>query len=193
MDVGPDTEYQWPEGMWITRREAKVIDKLVKKTGGPCLELGSCEGHTTWFLAKNNMDVKIVAVDWDGKWKPWSGGRELAYADRDGGFENVESLCMDTDRVDLAGIKPRFVLIDGNSTYEGVRRDTENVLAYRAAYDPGLVVVWHDLHPEGLGQHWAGVSRFLRELSYKLPLQHVEKTCLAVLNVGNDGMMEKLS
>lgn len=188
VEVGPDSDYQWPDWMWVTRREAKVLDKLVKENPGPFVELGCCDGRTTWFLATHNPTTEIVAVDWDGApttmdlaQRPETPGQPLAFLHGRGRFSNVRYLCADSARVPLHQHMPSLIFIDGNHTYTGVQRDTENAMEYKIGYNPQVTLLWHDYHDIGQGPEWAGVGRYLRELGRSLPVRRIKDTNLVLL------------
>ena len=189
VEVGPDSDFSWPDWMWVTRREAKILDKIIKQNPGPFVELGCCDGRTTWFLATHNPDTDIVAVDWDGApttmdlaQRGETPGQPLAYLYGRGKFSKVRYLCADSATVNLPEYKPSVIFIDGNHTYTGVQRDTENAMAYKVGHNPNVTLLWHDYHIDGSGPAWVGVGRYLRELGRSLPLRHIRDTNLVVLN-----------
>jgi len=69
-----------------------------------------------------------------------------------------------------------FAFIDGDHTYEGVKRDTENVLRM---VPPGGVIIWDDYHPESS----IGVTQYLHQLSRRLPVCWIRDTRLAYYRV----------
>lgn len=195
--TAPESDYTWPDWMWVTRREALILDGVAKKLGGPFVELGCCDGRTTWFLAHHNPGLDIVAVDWDGApevmdaaQKGENQGTPLGYLRNRGRYPNVKFLCTDSSHVQLEMIRPKVIFVDGNHTFKGVQMDTENALSYRAGLDAGVTLLWHDYHDEGKGPNWVGVGRYLRGLSQTLPLQRLVGTNLIMFNGSEDGSLK---
>jgi len=65
-----------------------------------------------------------------------------------------------------------FIFIDGGHSYECVKSDTENA---RKILSKKGCILWHDFTP-----HFAGVFRFLSQLSKELPLIHISDTNLVL-------------
>jgi hypothetical protein len=183
LDLPDQKTYLWPDWMWVTRKEALILDTIAKKVGGPFVELGCCDGRSTWFLAHHNPELDIVAVDWDGAPEVMDAAQKgenpslpLGYLRNRGPYPKVKFLCCDSTRLQLELVQPKVIFIDGNHTFAGVQGDSENAFAYRAALNPEVTLLWHDYHDEGSGPNWVGVGRYLREVGKRLPLVRFQGT-----------------
>ena len=120
------------------------------------LEIGTANGGTLFVLARAaSSDAVLISVDLPGgefgggypRWKRGlyrtfaTGGQQLFLIQRDSHQDET----IDQVRNILSGRKVDLLLIDGDHTYEGVRRDFE---AYRAFVGDGGVLAFHDIVPE---------------------------------------------
>jgi predicted O-methyltransferase YrrM len=176
--------------------DVRALCWLALQTEGNIVEIGCNEGLTTRDLALTNPDKKIFAVDYIGNhdtMKPEQNGEKPLpdhFCWRAKDLPNVSPLMSKSADLDYASLENvRFVFIDGDHSYEGVRRDTEKALAHLRR--TGGLIVWHDVYPEQ--PLWCGVWQYLNELNAQLAeeeskIVRVDKTWLAYLKVESPGV-----
>jgi len=142
------------------------------------LEIGTCDGGTTLHMALNAAeDGHVQTVD-----LPPDAEGYLT-------FEKPQRLYIDTPveakieqhlgnsmKMDFAEFAKQgsldFIFIDADHQYEFVKNDTLKSLDVLS--EDGMII-WHDYTMD-----FPGVFKWLNELSEKLPLAHIEGTCLAI-------------
>lgn len=134
----------------------RVSELFKGKESGPCmLEIGSGKGGSTWAWSKLSP-ARFIVVDLPNG--PWGGGpskESMEYINKNSVFpvefilggsgteetfnqvkENLWSKCMD------AHLWLDFLFIDGDHSYEGVKRDYE---MYSRLVRPGGLIAFHDI------------------------------------------------
>jgi predicted O-methyltransferase YrrM len=139
------------------------------------LELGTAGGGTLFLLTRIAADnALLVSVDlrhgqFGGGYPSW---RSRLYRSFANNGQRVETLQGDshepgTRRAVEALLEGRaldFLFIDGDHSYEGVKRDFAD---YAPLVRPGGIIAFHDIVPGGPGKHGdpGGVPVFWRELA----------------------------
>lgn len=161
--------------LWTDYEDTYYIVNLLKNSKN-ILEIGTHRGFTTNNIALNT-DGRITTVDickdmeLDLKFQ----NNEILIRDEVGNAitaQNVNSVIEHSDtffaRYIKAGLKFDGIFIDGDHSYEQVKRDTENALKCCSS---GGVIVWHDVYNEAgtdaktLAQpNNMGVNKVLEEL-----------------------------
>jgi hypothetical protein len=160
-----------------------MVEKARYLSGNIC-EVGVFQGETTLEFASAYPDRKVFAVDlpkddvckfftqmtWE---KVCSKAKHLPNVDlRFEGNSFTPTLEMDI----------RFVFIDGDHSWEGVRRDTEKFIGYFRSTGRNGIIVWHDYYPQD--EDWGmKVYDYLNALSAAEPILHVANTSLCYLNL----------
>lgn len=134
---------------------SKFAEKICKLKINSYLEIGCRFGGTFIFnseiLLKNNSEIKIYACDIipaSPIISEYSTIRKMQYLNLSSREEKFKNLCSE--------IKPEFVFIDGDHSYEGVKNDFlifESMLEtkYIAFHDissdvcPGVVSMWQEM------------------------------------------------
>lgn len=132
---------------------------------GPILEIGRLEGRSTAVLALGSRAAAhghpITSVDLHERYAPIA-RRHLRALGLDDDRPRIDLLSGDSSRM-VAMMPPRsfdVVFIDGDHTYEGVRRDCA---ALAAAVAPGATLLFHDYyHPANTTGEY-GVQRAVDE------------------------------
>jgi hypothetical protein len=174
--------------------EVQALCWLARQVPGDILELGCNEGRTTRELALNFPDKRIFAVDFvarQGTLCPEQRGEKplrgnIARLARD--LPNVKAFNHNSRQIDLtrgpfSGV--RFIFIDGDHSYAGVKADTEIALAHLKRHGTGMIV-WHDFHDDAL--EWVKVYEYVtREVAPLYRVDWIDSTWLAVLRCPFDG------
>lgn len=134
---------------------SKFAEKISKLEIDSYLEIGCRFGGTFIFnsevLSKNNPEINIYACDiipMSEIISEYSSYRKLQYLNISSREDKFKNICLE--------IKPKFVFIDGDHSYEGVKNDFlifENMLEtkYIAFHDissdvcPGVVKMWDEM------------------------------------------------
>lgn len=156
---------------WCLVEDVKYLRHAARNTPGNILEIGCNNGQTTREMALAGGDRTVYAVDWTGPSTMCTSQRHeqiapprLAEQARD--LPNVVVLDQNSRTMDWSQFElVTMVFIDGDHSYQGVRIDTENAVAYLQSRRGGLIV-WHDVcetHPT-----WVGVLKYLQEFSAKV-------------------------
>lgn len=156
--IDPTTDRLTPPGDVLA-----LLELINTHSTGNILEIGCSQGLTTRDIAINFPHKKIYAVDTLGavnseqvNEKPnrdticrWA--RHLP---------NVEVVAVDSQTFDFYQFCPDFdfAFIDGDHTYDGVKRDTEN-LVFKRPFGRQLTLAWHDYYTNC--PSWCGVSHYL--------------------------------
>lgn len=137
-------------------------------SGGNILEIGCNLGWTTRELALAFPNSFVYAVDWPpagqtmsqhqrGEAPGWDRSCEAA---RD--LPNVIPIIADSRKL-MPGVFNNVtrIFIDGDHSYEGVKRDTILAMRMMALLDDGVrgVVTWHDCYENAPA--WVGVRKYL--------------------------------
>lgn len=136
-----DLPLKW-QMTWCERYALHTL--LASQTPRGAIEIGTYRGGSLQVIAEHSDHV--YAIDIDDYCKRHEGDR----------FENVEFLIGDSkemissalESLDARGIPLEFVLIDGDHTGNGVRRDIELILKY--VPKTPLTVVMHDSFNPGV-------------------------------------------
>lgn len=147
--------------------EAAYVYRLARSLrGGTCVEVGRFRGGSTFLLAvATDGDSRVLSIDnhRKAKSKGSSYDRELVAALQKYGLNHkVRLFVADSSSVRIGRATADLVLIDGDHSYEGVRRDWRH---FRDSIRVGGHVILHDA---GSALPYAapalGVSRLVREI-----------------------------
>lgn len=172
------------EGRWTPINDVKIIRHLSKQTNGNILEIGCHTGITTLELLDANPTKHVYAVDYTGN---------LPTVVKEQAYEiptEIGKFIKNEQRVTLYDIRSaefpytkemdiRFIFIDGDHSYNGVKTDTERALEYFKSNHINGMIVWHDYsetHPS-----WVQVKRYVDELSKTYDINVYKDTWVASL------------
>ena len=165
------------------------IYKLLKYLKEDCsakviLEIGTARGGTLYLLSKVSPE-KATLISMDLRDGDYGGGyalwREKLFPSFASSGQTLhllqgnshDPLMKDKLRDLLAGRKVDFLLIDGDHSYEGVRKDFE---LYQDLLAPGGSVAFHDIAPHGKDMN-CDVDRYWMEIKDIYPsMEFVEDT-----------------
>jgi len=144
------------------------------------LEIGTARGGTLFLLTRSAADdAHVLSVDLPGGWfgggYPWWKRvlyRAFARPGQRLDLIRADSHSQETvERVKrtLGGEPLDFLMIDGDHTYEGVKRDFES---YAPLVRPGGVVALHDIVPNRV-ETTSQVDRFWREVKDGRPVKEL--------------------
>lgn len=171
------------------RSEIKnLLELLATRRPRRVLEIGTANGGTLFLFCRVADPVAtIISVDLPGGWfgggyPAWKGILYRCFPGRGQKFHLIraDSHSRETfDRVRnlLSGERLDFVFIDGDHTYEGVRRDYEE---YRKLCADDAIIAFHDIVPNATDPD-CEVPRFWEEL------RATEQTGEFVENPNQDG------
>lgn len=158
--------YQMPDEI------SALLDELRARRVKRVLEIGTARGGTLFLLLQAlGHDARVVSLDLPGgrdgggypHWKialfhsiAW-GGPSLKLLRGD----SHDARMKERTRLALGG-PADFILIDGDHTYEGVKRDFD---LYRDLVAPGGMIAFHDIVPDAR----FGVARFWGEIKDRYP------------------------
>lgn len=141
------------------------------------VEIGSLFGGTLWYWSHLPAIGTLVSVDLPTSQPPLARGVRAAretwrsalsprcdfvLVERDSHLDTtVDEVSADVDDEPID-----FLFIDGDHTYDGVRRDFE---LWSPLVCPGGVVALHDTWKNPDGRHEPGVERFTDEMRARLP------------------------
>lgn len=174
-DKQPVTLHQLPCGGWSAPIADVVMLLKIVVCSKPkkLLEVGSFRGYTALYLAQHVADnTKIVTVDC----YPEHGEayRNTVYDSR------IERRVGETSasmfQQDIPGSYD-LIFVDAEHTYADVKHDTELILPL---VSPTGFIVWHDYANWGYFYGINRVPEYLKELSQKLPIAHVDGSDLAI-------------
>ena len=175
---------------YTAAHEVQALCWLAGETAGDILEIGCNDGRTTRELAINFPQRRVMAVDFAAKNDTLCTQQKgekpqpayIAYFAR--AFPNVSAFNRNSQRLDFTKrpfSSARFIFIDGDHSYRGVKADTEIALKHLKRHRAGTIV-WHDYSdtmPE-----WMKVYEYVnREIAPYYPVEWIESTWLAVLRV----------
>lgn len=146
----PDAEFNNTVLEKFGRRPTSMNDikgllTLIKKIPGNVLEIGAWYGKTTYELATRFPEKIFYTVDWlENKLTEIE---QRARADKDdiGRYskylDNVKLHYLNSADFEYSGKNISLVFIDGDHSYDGVKKDTEKALEN---LKPGDIICWHD-------------------------------------------------
>ena len=163
-------------GRFARNERAQALSRTIGKELRPraVLEIGTASGGTLFLFTRMAADdAEVISVDlpegeFGGGYPPWKSRLFRSFA-RDG--QKVHLIREDSHspetlnevRKVLGGCPVDFLFIDGDHTYEGVRRDFE---MYSPLVREGGVIAFHDIC-HGPVESVGGVPDFWREICAK--------------------------
>ena len=146
------------------------------------LEIGTANGGTLFlFTRMASEDAKVISVDlpkgnFGGGYPVWKSGLFKSFA------KNCQAVCLiraDSHKTEtlhevrkiLDKRSIDFLFIDGDHTYEGVRKDFE---MYSPLVRNGGIIAFHDICP-GPSENVGGVPDFWKEISAKYQSRSILK------------------
>lgn len=168
--------------MQVREEIITLLKMLIRLNPKRVLEIGTANGGTLFLLCRvASPDATIISIDLPGG--PFGGGypewKTRIYKAFTKPYQKLFLLRADSHSTNtlnkvkhiLNGEKLDLLFIDGDHTYEGVRRDFE---MYSPLVKPGGIIVLHDIVP-GPEKFVGGVPSFWRELKKRLE-SHAEIT-----------------
>jgi precorrin-6B methylase 2 len=182
----PDCECDIDESIprYTPTKDIKAVIWLSRKCDGNILEIGCNSGITTNELCKFNPDKKIYALDYLQASQTISEEQKKEVPDKIGSLINkncnVEIINKNSREFDFNDLKDvGFIFIDGDHSFESVKRDTEQSMNYIFKRGKGTIC-WHDYRKN---PSWCGVKKLLDRLSARIPIKHFEGTLVAYTRV----------
>ena len=147
------------------------------------LEIGTAQGGTLllWVQVATD-DALIISIDLPGG--PFGGGypllKRLTYRSFRRNKQRIVLIRADSHHKDtlkkvrniLGGAKLDFLFVDGDHSYEGVKKDFE---MYSSLVRRGGIIAFHDIVP-GSSELVGGVPRFWREVKEKYRFREIVKS-----------------
>jgi len=165
--------------------EVKYLCWLLQQQDGNCVEIGCNKGMTTRDLANANPDRIIYAVDYFATDGPMIDAQKSERPSADDfcvwarHLPNVVCVHAKSGTLNYGALRAvKLIFIDGDHTFEGVRRDTEQAIGHLEGSGGGTIV-WHDFYDDG--PDWVGVRRYLTTTS--LSITSVQNTWLAYAKI----------
>jgi len=153
----------------VKREIAKLLEIVAELRPRAVLEIGTAEGGTLFLFTRvADPNAKIISIDLPSgvpKWKVFlyksfaREGQEI-YLLR--GNSHDPRTLEEVKRV-LGDEKVDFLFIDGDHTYEGVKKDFE---MYSPLVREGRIIAFHDIVP-GPPENVGGVPKFWNEIRAK--------------------------
>lgn len=186
IELPPELEWvpvPWRIG-WIDPPEAHCLYWMAQGNDGAILEIGCREGSTTFCLASFFPERQIYGLDYSAgtTMLPEQQNEQSGEIGKHADFmPNVRIYDTNSRTLDYSIFPERVstIFIDGDHSYEGVKRDTELALAYLQAQNHPFSIVWHDYGDKA--PSWVGVNRYLNTLGQSLPIRHVRGTQMAIM------------
>lgn len=175
---------------WTPHHEVKYLCWLARQVTGDILEIGCNNGQTTLELAIACPDKTVYGCDWTGAPTMCDSQRgeqpdPARFCELARHLPNVRVFNCKSEELAYESLDLGLIFIDGDHSYEGVKKDTEKALSYfarkmqnaecrmqkTATGSPILhssfpllhsYIVWHDCYPEA--PDWCGVWRYLQDL-----------------------------
>jgi len=168
-------KYNVPRQTRLTpNQDVRFLCHLFSKCDGAFLDIGCHAGLTTRDIARNFKDRLVYAFD-DTAINPYCPKEQFSFCNgfttchHAGYLPNVHFIGHDTNQLrELKNVDLAF--IDGSASYQGVKQNTDRVLALNPK-----IVVWHDYF-ESHNVPWLGVSDYLNTLNY--PFNRLEESSL---------------
>jgi predicted O-methyltransferase YrrM len=156
----------------VKREIAKLLEILTKLRPKIVLEIGTYMGGTLFLFTRvADPSAKIISIDLPcgyPKWKVFlfkafsKGGQKIYLIRRN----SHDPQTIEEIRRILGDEKVDFLFIDGDHTYEGVKKDFE---MYSSLVRKGGIIAFHDIVP---GHPRYGVPKFWNEI--KMTYKHLE-------------------
>lgn len=165
-------------------RELQAIVYYSQKADGNIIEIGCCLGGTTTHLGIYNFGKSVIGLDYTGPDPTMVEEQIHELPDEIGKYakhlSNVILLNMKSANFNYDLYKNiKFIFIDADHTYAGVKTDTDKAFEYLQDQESGIVI-WHDYRPHKT-EPWLGVQKYLEEVaSYGFPIKWIDKTDLAI-------------
>jgi|GEM_PF-751027 len=130
---------EYPLGWQMNDAERSTLINLVSSLKPSCaIEVGTAFGGSLYAISQ--YSEKVYSLDFDSS----------QFDTNDKKFSNVEFITGDSnntlplllERLQAEGISPEFILIDADHSYDGVKRDIENLLKIQPLKP--LYVLMHD-------------------------------------------------
>ena len=173
----------------MIKAEIDTLIGLARQTDHCIVEVGTQYGHTCLELARAFPNRHIITIDnskaptmCDGQMEEKLPIREIGHLVR--GLPNVLQADCDSAHFLCGTLKIGMVLIDGDHSYAGVKRDTEHWMQYFRTHSSGGMprfIAWHDAHEDRPA--WIGVLEYLTKEITPRPWKRVDGTLLAYLKV----------
>lgn len=149
-------------------------DHLAERGTSTVLEIGSLFGGTLWYWSRLPALRRCVTIDMPSDWSNVAAGVREARPSWAGFFPDADFLDLMESSHDPATVVTvdewlndgdafDFAFIDGDHSYDGVKRDFE---LYRPMVRPGGLVAFHDTVPNA-DRHEPGVVAFVHELKWQ--------------------------
>lgn len=132
----------------------KLLDVYILKNPQRVVEIGSLLGETLYYWTAYGMRNKIVSIDMlvsqqDSRYQQQKAGHDSLWATHASTFKN-DFLMIEGSSHDPANVEKvrnylgniDFLFIDGDHTYEGVKRDFD---LYAPLVAPGGIIALHDI------------------------------------------------
>ena len=157
--------------MQIREELKKLCEFFIKKSPKVILEIGTANGGTLFCFSKlATSDATIISIDFQGgmfgggypEWKIpiyqsfAKDGQEIHLMREDSHL----SATLEKIKKILNNRQIDFLFIDGDHSYEGVKKDFE---MYKYLVKKGGVIAFHDIAPNGKEELTGGTPRFWRE------------------------------
>jgi cephalosporin hydroxylase len=174
------------------REEVLDLLRLVKELNPRViLEIGTTRGGTLFLFTRvASPDAIIISIDlpggmFGGGYPAWKISLYKSFAIYDQRIYLIRADSHDPETLSdikkiLNGRSVDFLFIDGDHTYEGVKKDFE---MYSPLVREGGIVAFHDIVP-GLHEYVGGVPRFWREVKSN----YVSKEIVKDWNQGGFGI-----
>lgn len=173
------------DGFLTPKNDTQLVVYYSKQIDGDILEIGCNIGRTTVELAKHNPLKKIIGID-------YSESKNLMVSQQKGECpgKNLGRLAKNMENVEIINIKSedfnyenypniRFIFIDGDHSYSGVKKDSEKAIPHIKKY--GGIILWHDYHDT---TEWCGVKKYIDELiSNNENIKIIKDSWLAIMIV----------
>lgn len=172
---------------FLWNNELQCLLWLAAQCSGDILEIGCNNGQTTAELANAFPAKTIHACDFTGGPLPnqdqaseQPAHEALAVFAKQKNVNVINCLSADLNYAQMAGV--RFVFIDADHTFAGVRTDTIKAMSHLAGTGWPGVIVWHDAGRDN--PDWVGVRRYLEsEIMPSHDVRFIPGTRLAYLKL----------
>ena len=158
-------------GLYCRDIEIKILSWTLQQLVGDYIELGVNQGATAINICRNNPKKKIWGVDFTESIQLHEGQKS-----EQPNSETIGLYCKDEPNFTLLNANSwnvkmpdhiGMVFIDANHSYEGVKKDTENVFRQ---INPGTIIFWHDYHYENVDLNHMAVNAYIdNEVIGKIP------------------------
>jgi predicted O-methyltransferase YrrM len=161
--------------MQVKEEFVALLDTLKEINPQVIMEIGTANGGTLFSFCKlAKGDATIISLDlpkgsFGGGYIEWRIPFYKAFAR---GEQKLHLLRKDSHKQDtleeikkiLNGNQLDFLFIDGDHSYEGVKKDFE---MYSPFVKKGGIIAFHDIAPDGLPEFTGGVPKFWKEIKNK--------------------------